>query len=285
MTYSPTRPRAGLDWSSALRRELRLAAERFAERRRLSCYRSCGDEPAIIFAGSEHAHSHGNFCPASYEAILANPEWRRRLPKPHQRKDALPEEHRDAARELDSSNSSDALLMNVFCHTDVRRSQQISLLMGTDLDADPVFGWPGEVPLADSGVDRTEIDMKLGNVLVESKLTERDFTSKQKRIVDRYRGFARVFDVDTLPQDGRSYRGYQLIRNVLCAETHGLRFCLVCDGRRPDLEREWALVVRAIRQQDLRSRCAVVFWQELAAVAPPDLKSFLVEKYALHVAR
>ena len=45
-------------------------------------------------------------------------------------------------------------------------------------EAAPEFGWKGRVPLADGSPDATEIDMKIGRVIVESKLTEADFTRR-----------------------------------------------------------------------------------------------------------
>jgi hypothetical protein len=65
--------------------------------------------------------------------------------------------------------------------------------------------------------DRTEIDMKLGDLLVESKLTEVDFQTGPESLVASYRDLEEVFDVDSLPRSGRDFHSYQLIRNVLAA--------------------------------------------------------------------
>ena len=40
------------------------------------------ETPSVIFGRSEN-HRHGNFYPASYRNICANPEWARRLAKVH----------------------------------------------------------------------------------------------------------------------------------------------------------------------------------------------------------
>jgi hypothetical protein len=72
-----------------------------------------------------------------------------------------------------------------------------------------------------------------------------------------------------------------LIRNVLAAEQHGMRFCLLCDARRPDLIRKWRQVIGAVRGPALRARCSLVLWQELVAIAPAPLQGFLIEKYGL----
>ena len=69
---------------------------------------------------------HGNFFDAAYAAILGRPEWMRRFSKVHaQAARSLPRPAGEPARrwrELDSSMSSDALLMNVFCTPGVMES-------------------------------------------------------------------------------------------------------------------------------------------------------------------
>ena len=74
---------------------------------------SYGEPPVIVY--SPDRHGHGNFFPAAYAAILSQPEWLRRFDKVHtQAGRSLPKAER-RWRELDSSMSSDALLMNIFC--------------------------------------------------------------------------------------------------------------------------------------------------------------------------
>jgi len=58
---------------------------------------------------------HGNFHDASYEAILNDAHWGGRMTKPHLRPGALPDRDRKAP-EVGSAASSDALLLNLFCH-------------------------------------------------------------------------------------------------------------------------------------------------------------------------
>jgi hypothetical protein len=151
-----------------------------------------------------------------------------------------------------------------------------------DLDtADPEFGVPGSVPLEGGGVDATEIDMRAGRVIFESKLTERDFTSKAKPLVERYRDFTSTFETEQLPQTSAEYASYQLIRNVLAAQAHGYSLVLLCDARRPDLLHAWWAVHTAIRSPSLRARCGFLLWQEVAAVVPAELQKFLAEKYGI----
>src|SRR6185437_6891128 len=103
-------------------------------------------------------------------------------------------------RELDSSMSSDALLMNIFRAPDLTASAGVRNALGVEGDAQPEFGWKARVPLRDGRVDRTEVDMLWGSLMVEAKLTESDFQSREARIVEAYRDFEEVFDRELLPR-------------------------------------------------------------------------------------
>jgi hypothetical protein len=76
--------------------------------------------------------------------------------------------------------------------------------------------------------------MKLGTLLVESKLTEMDFQIQRPALVESYCDFSVVFDQDSLPRLDDQYVAYQLIRNVLAAHHLGLSFCVLLDERCPD---------------------------------------------------
>lgn len=69
--------------------------------------------------------------------------------------------------------------------------------------------------------------------------------------------------------------------NVLAARALNASFCVLADARRPDLIEAWYGTMRAVRPVDLRLRCKVLTWQELAAVVPPRLQAFLDEKYGI----
>ena len=58
----------------------------------------------------------------------------------------------------------------------------------------PHFGFPARVPLEDNRCDRTEVDMRIGDLLVETKLTEGDFQRADKAKLLRYRDFFHVFE-------------------------------------------------------------------------------------------
>jgi hypothetical protein len=284
---------------------------------------------------SPEEERHGNFFDASYAAIVARPEWMRRFDKIHAQGRALPKpECGRRWRELDSSMSSDALLMNVFCSPGVVDDAAVRWTLGVDGEGLPVFGWKARVPLApgpDGRVrfDRTEVDMRWGGLLVEAKLTEGDFQTRAARIVEGYRDFDSVFERELLPrvelrearrrsavefaeeytqeweeaapddslardfQEGlvaraweaepieAGYASYQLIRNVLAAYAEGCSFCVMHDERRPDLREAWFAVMAAVRSAEMRVRCKVMTWQELAVLVPEELQEFLDIKYGI----
>jgi len=160
---------------SLLRQELCARNTSYAALHKFPHVTSYGEPPVIVYQPSGCGRNHGNFISSSYRAIMRRPEWVRRLQKVHsQAKRALPgAEH--VLRELDSSMSSDALLMNIFCYPGVTERREVSLLLGTDIGDVPEFGFRPHVPLLSGAKDRTEVDMKLGGVLFEGKLTEGDF--------------------------------------------------------------------------------------------------------------
>jgi hypothetical protein len=79
------------------------------------------------------------------------------------------------------------------------------------------------------------------------------------------------------------YRSYQLIRNVLAAYAEGARFCVIADERRPDLKEAWFRVMAAVKSAEMRTRCLMLTWQELAAVVPVGLQEVLEVKYGIGV--
>src|ERR1035438_7408135 len=77
------------------------------------------------------------------------------------------------------------------------------------------------------------------------------------------------------------YASYQLIRNVLAAYAEGCSFCVIHDERRPDLREAWFEVMAAVKSAEMRTRCKVITWQEMAAPLPEDLQEFLDLKYGI----
>ena len=325
-------------YATQLRGELGLRSRRYAQGRHH--VESYGNPSVIVFPPSQDTCGnslHGNFLDAAWQAICANAGWLRRFDKVHtQGARSLPKPQLDPSRrwrELDSSMSSDALLMNVFCTPGVVESSALQSALGVDSNVAPVFGWKARVPLANGRFDRTEVDMRLGSLLVEAKLTESGFQTREAMIVEAYRDFDLVFDRDLLPRiqlpakrrrlpaefpenysqefesfidadrgnglaplpmeplqrapaapedaPPAAYAGYQLIRNVLAAYAAESSFCVLHDERRPDLREQWFQIMAAVRSADMRTRCQVLTWQEIAPLLPEDLQQFLDLKYGI----
>lgn len=280
-SFDQPRPayRSGL-YSAPLRQELTARARAYAARRKLAHSESYSREPVICFAPVEN-RTHGNFVPEAYRAILANDLWRARLQKPHTTaKSAFPRGDY-SWRELDSCVSSDALLMNIFCFPRLLSNAGVRNFLGLSESAIPEFGVKARVPLLNGRFDRTEVDMRLGHLLVEAKLTESDFQQKDFAVLENYRDFEAIFHRDVLPQEGTTCFGYQLIRNVLAAHVSDSAFCVLLDARRPDLLEACYAVIRSVRMADVRVRCQVLTWQELSAALPRRLQLFMDEKYGI----
>lgn len=328
--------RSGGWYAAELRRELMQRSRAWAQGR--LHVESYGTPPVIVFApepcenepNAAQIPRHGNFYDPAYTAIVARPEWMRRFNKIHAQGRALSNaESGRRWRELDSSMSSDALLMNVFLGFGSAEGTRLKRVLGVEGDGLPEFGWKARVPLANGRFDRTEVDMRWGNLLVEAKLTESDFQARAAKIVEGYRDFDAVFARELLPrvalrtarrrtavefteaftQEWESpaadeaiarqfqaeivaqareaepveagYAGYQLIRNVLAAYAEGCSFCVLHDARRPDLREQWFAVMAAVKSAEMRTRCKVMTWQELAAWAPEALQAFLAIKYGI----
>lgn len=187
-------------YATQLRLELGIRNRRYARGR--AHVESYGNPPVIIYEPRNGLH--GNFFDQAYAAITIRPDWMRRFDKVHaQAARTLPKPEYDSHRrwrELDSSMSSDALLMNIFCTPGVAESSAVRNALGIDGDVAPVFGWKAHVPLTNGRFDRTEVDMQLGSLLVEAKLTEGDFQTREARVVEAYRDFETVFDLELLPR-------------------------------------------------------------------------------------
>ena len=268
--------------AAGLRREI---AWRNLRRGRVHAHEvTYGSLPSVIFQECEAGH--GNFLEASYRAIVARPEWAARLRKNYSADRWVPRRWDRRRCELDCANSSDALLMNVFCYPEVLSHGPLCALLGLERGLEPVFGYKPRVPFGEGRggralLDRTEVDMLLGSLLVEAKLTESSFQTAPLGRVLRYLGLDEVFDMGELPVTGETVQSYQLIRGVMAARHEGRSFVVVCDGRRVDLREKWFRVMRAVRCCDLRSRLGMVTWQEIAGVVPGVVRGFLAEKYGI----
>jgi len=240
---------------------------------------SYGPIPSVIYRGD--GRSHGNFYPSSYRAICANPNWKKRLEKRYTGSKWVPWSGEKNRSELDCANSSDALLMNIFCYPGIVCKPRVCSLLGVEPGLLPTFGFRPRIPLLNKLGDQTEVDMKIGDLLVEAKLTESGFQSRPSRLLCRYRDLQEVFEVSELPSKGETVRGYQLVRGVLAAYALDSSFLLICDGRRTDLVHGWFEIIRAVRSYSFRNRLKLLTWQEIAEILPSRLRQFLDEKYGL----
>jgi hypothetical protein len=267
-----------MHWTGELRRELSARNQQLAAVNGSAHELTTGEVPSVIF-GAEN-RQHGNFQPASCRNIRANPEWARRLTKVHTAyRRAQPGSWR--WRELDCANSSDALLMNIFCYRRKLGNRALCSMLGIAPGLVPLFGFRPRIPLRSGKTDRTEIDMKLGDVMIEAKLTETDFQTAPLRMIERYRDIEEVFDPSELRGSRTVVPCYQLIRGVLAAHATGAAFCVLCDARRPDLSEKWYSVLRTVRSCTLRCRLQLLTWQEVAIVLPTPLQHFLAQKYGI----
>jgi hypothetical protein len=347
-------------WSaSLLRRDLNARAQHLATTSGLLHEQTTGTEPSILFGHEEQAEQarHGNFHPASYAAICANPAWSRRLTKAHTAHRRVRARADWQWRELDCANSSDALLMNICCHPGVfsndRLNPAVANLLGVSSHTQPNFGIHPGVPLkrspagrkkttrptkqpapssslfSNTGIstpssqleeehhlkDRTEIDLQLGALFLEAKLTESNFQTASPRLIERYRDLETIFAVERLPSKiitrssthpspedfsdledsttnpaspnlipARSrtiIQGYQLIRNVLAAFASDASFCVLCDARRRDLIEIWYSILSAVHYPTFAWHLKLLTWQELTSTLPEDLQQFLEAKYGI----
>ena len=248
---------------------------------------SYGPIPSIIYR--DDGGGHGNFISESYRAICRNPAWGKRLAKRYTGENWVPRAWERKRRELDCASSSDALLMNIFCYPKVLRRPQLCALLGIQSGLVPEFGFKPRIPLlplkdrtgqAGRG-DCTEVDMRIGELLVEAKLTESALQSAPARLLSRYRDLHEIFNVEELRTHGNKICGYQLIRGVLAAHAAECCFLLLCDERRSDLIWCWFEVVSTVRSYSFRNRLKLLTWQEIAGTVPHKLQVFLAEKYGI----
>jgi hypothetical protein len=179
--------------AASLRRELSLRNAAYSVTHRLPYVTSYGEMPVVVHSPS--GTEHGNFFDASYKCILKQPGWKRRLDKIHTTAAHSPPKSARRWKELDSSMSSDALLMNILCCPGVTESRTVALSLGFEVGEVSEFGFRADIPRERGRVDRTEVDMRLGTLLAESKLTEIDFQIQRAAVVESYRDFRAVFDL------------------------------------------------------------------------------------------
>lgn len=222
-----------------------------------------------------------NFHPKSWKKINEEPLYKERTKKTHTNTITK------GLFEMQSSNSSDALAMNIFCFPDFIKWGGSSKLFKVDGFESIEFGYKPKVKKYDGkkfSEDNTEVDVFINNsIIIECKLSEKDFCKKTKEEVEKYVDFKNVFHTKKLIQNTESYLNYQLIRNILAAHKIKGQFKLLCDFRRPDLVKSFYQTIRCIKDEhlDLRLNCEIIFWQDINRVMGKELKDFLKEKYGI----
>jgi hypothetical protein len=142
-----------ISFAAQLRQELSHRNSAYAKAQDLPHVFSYGELPVTVYEPSPDGKRHGNFFDASYCSILKQIEWRKRLEKAHaQAVRSLPRSDR-SWKELDSCMSSDALLMNVFCHPRTLKSTGVNSMLGIESTVTPKFGFPARVPLLNGRTD------------------------------------------------------------------------------------------------------------------------------------
>src|SRR5581483_11208555 len=96
---------------------------------------SYGSSASVIYQECEGAH--GNFLPPSWARIAANPLWQKRLEKAYTASRYVPRAGDRRRFELDCANSSDALLMNIFCYPRVLSRAPLCSLLGIEPGLEP----------------------------------------------------------------------------------------------------------------------------------------------------
>jgi hypothetical protein len=172
--------------------------------------------------------------------------------------------------------------MNIFCHPASLERGPFKSLLSIDENAEVIFGYKPRIPMIKNGIDCTEVDLRIGDLMIEAKLTEADFQLARFELAERYCDFEAVFDPSCLPKKGNKLQSYQLVRGILAAfAEEGCRYCLICDQRRPDLIARWFEVLSAIRHSDQRWRCVLVPWQEISQTLPIRLQRWIEQKYGI----
>lgn len=270
------------DWINQLRREINLKAMMYAQKNDLPFYMSKGG--TVLF--EEYTDKcgfcmHGNFLPQTYSTIYQKPVWAKLLQKQYQYRNSLPLFRQGAARQVDSSSSTEALLINVLCHPAMHDNRELLDVFGVDSYV-PRFAAKCSLKRV-AGADHVfEAHAVLSDkLLIEAALSETNFAERPKAYVESIEGFTEVFDSFALPQTKLSFMNFRLIQAILFAKEKNMGFVLFIDGRRPDLIDAFRKVQAAMKDVEMKNRLHVFTWQSLVDSLPEDLMVFLAEKYGI----
>lgn len=252
-----------MNYEKEIKKRLKANAVLFANKYKLS---GIEYDSAFVFDSIEM-----NFEKESFETIENKKEWHVRTQKKHTH-------FKDGTLEMQSCNSSDALLMNIFCNPGFKKWSGPQNLLNISIDHEFEFGWNPQFENEDPK-HPTEIDLKIGNHIFEAKLTENSFTTKPKSVVHLYRYFKDLFEESCLLTPKEDIQQYQLIRNILTAYKYNFYFTAIIDSTRIDLMKEIINVLKSVKNYNLRSRINIVTWQEIIDSCGGKLKLYLQEKY------
>lgn len=208
-----------------------------------------------------------SFQPQTFSNINSNKDYSNRLNKSHS--------NAKGYKEMQSSNSSDALLMNIFAYPNILENESLRNLLGVNKNESIEFGWN---PVFKNETRKTEIDMKIGDSIFEAKLTESNFTKKSQHIALNYPNVEQIIDLTPLYK-GEDILYYQLIRNLLTAYKYKCDFNLIVDESRSDLIRAFKKVKEAIKIEELKNHFNFLTWQEITGTLENDLKQYITKKY------
>jgi hypothetical protein len=249
-----------MDYSGKLRERLKVNA--------MSLSGVNGTELESVFLFDELSM---NFHPNSFKNIQENPAWWKLAQEIHRQVPGY--------LEMQSSNSSDALLMNIFCYGDFLKWKRPKKLLGINNGDNITIGqeylnFPNEIHA------QTKINLRIGRTIFKSRLTEGNFGEQDRGIVEKYDNLLNVFNTNLLKKtnDGK-YKNYLLIRYFLVAYQENCQFILLVDESRTDLIREFYDTLAAVKYDDLRARLRFVTWQELVSTCGAELKQYIEKKY------
>lgn len=270
------------DWINQLRREINLKAMMYAQKNDLPFYMSKGG--TVLFEEYTDKRGfclHGNFLPETYFTVGKKPVWAKLLRKQYQYRNSLPLFRQGGARQVDSSSSTEALLINVLCHPAMHQNRELLDILGVEAYV-PSFAAKCGLKRKAGSDHAFEAHAILSNeLIIEAALSETNFCERPKAYIESIEGFFDAFDDFALPQSKFSYMNSRLIQAILYARLKGMGFVLLLDARRPDLLDAFRKVQASIKDQDVKGRIHVFTWQSIVDTLPEDLSAFLMEKYGI----
>jgi len=216
-----------------------------------------------------------SFYQPSFAEVIKNPDWVKRINKKHTH-------FKDGTLEMQSSNSSDAILMNIFCNPSISMNDSLKKYLDIKISnsqRDIVFGWNPEFE-NESNKKPTEIDMKIGNHIFEAKLTENSFTKKNVDVLMKYPLINEIFFFKKIEvNQNKQVKNYQLFRNIITAYKYNFKFTILIDETRLDLIKEINNVKEIIKDEDLKARINFMTWQGIVKAFDNEFKNFMKTKY------